>query len=177
MASVNEPKSQSAMTASRDASQIAIHPIVKADIAVGRVASRLTVEFVLRSVQLISELSGGDLLEGLILRTITAGNTTHLDHDPKNPGRFASIGDVPPDELRRPVSILAVAGSLGLPYETTRRCANRLVKSGQCVRVKGGLIAPGAEHQQPADHQAILTNMANLRRLFSALKDAGIELG
>jgi hypothetical protein len=176
MASLNKPRTRNTKAASLASQQIAIHPVLKADIAVGRIAARLTVEFYLRTTIVVSKLSGGDPVEALILRAIIAGNTNHLDRDPQNPGRFASIDDIPPDELRRPVSVLAVASSLGLPYETTRRCANKLLKSGQCVRVKGGLIAPGARHQRPEDDEAILANMVNLRHFFSALTFAGVKL-
>jgi hypothetical protein len=175
MASTNKPKAQSAMGASPDSHRVMNQPVLDA-VAAGRAAARLTVEFYLRTTSVLSGLSGGDLLEALILRAITAGNTNHLDRDPNNPGRFASIDDVPPDEARRPVSILAIANSLGLPYETTRRCATKMLKTGQCVRVRGGLIAPAAKHQQPGDHEAILANMINLRHFFSALKLAGVKL-
>jgi hypothetical protein len=173
MPSANETK-RPTTTAPAAAHQVSAHPVLEADMAVGRIASRLTTEFFLRTAHLISGLSGGDLMEGLILRAIIVGNISHVDHDPKNPGRFASVDDIPPDELRRPMSVLAIANSLGLPYETTRRYANRLVKEGQCVRVKGGLIARAADHQTPQDTQGILANMANLRRLHAALKLAGV---
>ncbi len=176
MASTNTPKSKAAEAAAPpDREQVAVHPVAAADAAVGRVASRLTAEFFLRSAKLVSDMAGGDLIRAVILRAIIAGNISHIDYDQTSPSQFASIEDVPPDELRRPISVLAVAGSLGLPYETTRRCVNKLVKEGLVIRVKGGVIAPSARHMQPVDHQAIRTNMANLRRLFSALKRAGVN--
>jgi hypothetical protein len=175
MAPANPPKSKTITQAASDRDQVAVHPVAAADAAVGRIASRLTVEFFLRTTRLVSEMAGGDIVRALILRAIIAGNISHIDHDPANPPRYTAIDDVPPDELRRPVSVLAVAGSLGLPYETTRRCVNKLVKEGLCVRVKGGVIAPAAKHIQPVDHRAIRTNMANLRRLFSGLKQAGVK--
>jgi hypothetical protein len=175
MASAKRPESKSARGTEPDRDNVALHPVAASDAMVGRVASRLTVEFFLRSAVLVSELGGGDLIRAMILRAIIAGNINHIDHDPASMGQFASIGDVPPDELRRPISVLGVAGSLGLPYETTRRCVNKLVKEGLVIRVKGGVIAPSARHMQPQDHEAIRTNMANLRRLFSELKRAGVN--
>jgi hypothetical protein len=152
-----------------------VSPQPETDWAKGRVASRLTIEFFLRCASLVAGLSDGDLMEGLILRTIIAGNVNHLDRDPNSPGRFASVDDIPPDEVRRPISVLAIANTLSLPYETTRRYANTLLKKGRCVRTKGGLIAPAARNAEPADQEAILANMANLRRLVTALRQAGIE--
>ncbi len=158
-----------------DPHQGSVHPVTEIDWVKGRAASRLTVEFFLRTANLISGLSGGDLMEALVLRAIIAGNINHIDRDPKSPGRFAAVDDMPPDALRRPISVLAIANSLSLPYETTRRYANKLLKKGHCVRAKGGLVAPAASHDEPADHAAILANMANLRRLVTALRQAGIE--
>jgi hypothetical protein len=175
MVSANTPKSNTAANATPDRDQVAVHPVAAADAAVGRIAARVTAEFFLRTAQLVGQRTGGDLIKALILRAIIAGNISHIDHDPANPGQFAAIDDVPPDELRRPISVLAVAGSLGLPYETTRRCVNKLVTEGLCIRVKGGVIAPATKHIEPEDLQGIRTNMANLRRLFAALKQAGVK--
>jgi hypothetical protein len=115
MASAKPPRSKTARGTEPATDSVAVHPVAASDETVGRVASRLTVDFFLRSAVLISELGGGDLVRAVILRAIIAGNINHIDQDPTNPSQFASIEDVPPDEVRRPISVLAVAGSLGLP--------------------------------------------------------------
>jgi DNA-binding transcriptional ArsR family regulator len=155
--------------------EIAVHPVAAADAALGRVAARLSTLYFLRSAKMISDLAGGDLIEALIMHGIMAGNFGHIDQGPNNTAQFTSLEDVPPDDVRRPISVLAVAGSLGMPYETVRRHVKRLVKAGRCVRVKGGVIAPVARLQRPETDAAILNNMANLRRLYRALKRAGVE--
>ncbi len=156
--------------------QVTVHPVAAADAALGRIVARLSVEYVLRSTKLLSELTGGDLMAGLVLHVIISGNVNHIDNDPKTFGRYASLDDVAPDEARRPISVLAVAGSLGLPYETTRRCVSKLIKDGLVIRVKGGVVAPSAVMEDPRDNQAILTNMANVRRFCRALKRAGVKI-
>jgi hypothetical protein len=153
--------------------QVVIHPLTAADAAVSRLASRLSTQHFLRSAEMVREHAGADLVTGVVLRVITAGNIGYLDQDPDTFGQFASLEDVPPDDVRRPVSISAVAGSLGLSYETARRHVSKLVKAGLCVRVKGGVIAPSAKIRGPWEHQAMLANMASLRRLYRALKRAG----
>ncbi len=153
--------------------QVAVHPVVAADAALGRIVGRLSVEYFLRSAKLISEFTGGDLYSGMILHVITIANIGYVDHDPYDV-RYASIEDLPPDEARRPISILAVAGSLGLPYETTRRCVNKLVKAGLCIKVKGGVVVPSAVWEDPREGETILTNMANVRRFYRALKRVGV---
>ncbi len=45
---------------------------------------------------------------------------------------------------RGPISIRDLSHKLAVPFETVRRHSELLVKSGQCVAEKGGLIVPGA---------------------------------
>jgi hypothetical protein len=155
--------------------RVVVHPVAAADAAVSRLAARLSAQYFLRILEMVGEHAGGDLMAGLVLRAITAGNTGYLDQEPNTFGQFASLEDIPPDDVRRPISISAVAGSLGLPYETTRRHVSKLVKTGQCVRVRGGVVAPSAKMQGPWEHQAVLANLASLRRLVRTLKRAGVD--
>ncbi len=168
-------KSKGASGAPPDPHQVVVHPVTAADAAVSRLAARLSTQYFLRMTEMVTEQAGGDLLTGLVIRAISAGNVGYLDQDPNTFGQFASLEDIPPDDVRRPVSIAAVAGSLGLPYETARRHVGKLVKAGLCIRVRGGVIAPSVKMQGPWEHQAMLANMASLRRLFRALKRAGVD--
>ena len=149
--------------------------VAAADAAVARVAARLTIPFFLRFAKMITDMAGGDLVEAVVLHAVMAANAGSFDEDPENARQYASLENVPPDSLRRPISVLAVANSLGMPYETVRRHVNRLVAQGRCVRVKGGVIFPASRVGGPASNAAIMTNMANLRRLYRALKRVGVE--
>jgi hypothetical protein len=147
-----------------------------ADAAVARVTARLSSQFFLRFAQLIGDTEGGNLIQALILHSIGAGNVGHLDNDPNYTGRFMALDDPLPDALRRPISILAVANSLGLPRETVRRHVNRLVEVGRCARVRGGVIAVLSGLRRPEDDEGILINVANVRHFVRALKRAGVVL-
>jgi hypothetical protein len=105
---------------------------------------------------------------------ITQANVAHLIG--KEGEAYADLDNVPPDSVRRPVSVLALSASLGLPYETTRRHVEILIRAGQCVRVKGGVITPADVVNQPLNREMLKTNLTNLRRLFRGLKAAGIDL-
>lgn len=153
---------------------LAVHPTLAADAAKCRTAVRLSTDYFLRSAQLMSSHANGGLLTAVILRAIVAANTGHLDDDPETSARYASLDSVPPDELRRPVSVLSLSQSLGLPFETTRRHVNKLTQAGFCKRVAGGVVTPAATMRGPAEDQALLANMANLGRLFRALKRVGV---
>ncbi|MFI4933219.1 MAG: hypothetical protein ACHP7N_01245 [Caulobacterales bacterium] len=138
-----------------------------------RVVARLSSEYVLRALRLLGDLQGGDILAGIISQAIVAANTAHLD---LGAGRsnYAGVDDTPPDELRKPISVLALSGSLGLPFETTRRYVNKLLKSGRCKRVKGGLIVPASMLNDSAWIAAGQANLINVRRLMRNLRSAGV---
>lgn len=139
-------------------------------------AVRLGSEYLLRTLRLIGEMSEGELLTGLVSTAIVQANIAHIDRPPSPDGAFDSVEAIPPDELRRPISVLALSASLGLPYETTRRHVAKMVSAGLCVRVKGGVIVP-VSALGSAGHEAFLAaNLANLRRLFRSLKQAGVPL-
>jgi hypothetical protein len=147
-----------------------------ADRAKARVVDRLATEHFLRSARGLSDQAGRDLFKGLTLRAILAANIGHVEQQPETSARYAALDQVPPDELLRPVSVLAIAGSLGLPYETTRRYVAALIGEGACVRVKGGIVASPTTLAGPEAEQSMLASLANVRRLLRALKRAGVTL-
>ena len=139
-----------------------------------RLAARLSADYMLRSLKMIGELAQGELLTGLVNLALVQANVAHLD---RASAGFTGLDSVPPDELRRPVSVLALSASIGLPYETTRRHVAKMVKTGQCLRVKGGVIVPAAVVEEDARRSEMLEqNMINLRRLYRNLRNAGVPL-
>src|SRR5258705_13178857 len=101
-----------------------------------RLASRLSSDYLLRSLALLQEMGWGDFMTTLVALAIVQTNVGHLD--------ATGESGPPPDPVRRPVSVLALSGALGLTYETTRRHVAKLIETGVCVRVKGGVIMPAA---------------------------------
>ncbi|THD61879.1 hypothetical protein [Phenylobacterium sp.] len=138
-----------------------------------RLAARISADYLLRSLKMIGELANGELLTGLVNLALVQANVSHLDRVSSG---FDSLDSPPPDEVRRPVSILALSANLGLPYETTRRHVAKMVETGQCVRVKGGVIAPTAAVADPRRSEMLEVNLTNLRRLYRNLRAAGISL-
>jgi len=151
-------------------------PVSAADRAEARVVYRLATEHFLRSARELSDQAGGNLFKGLALRAIVAANIGHIDQQSENAVRYAAMSQPPSSDLLRPVSVLAIAGSLGLPYETTRRYVAALMKEGACMRVKGGIVASPTTLAGPEAEQAMLANLVNLRRFVRALRRAGIAL-
>jgi hypothetical protein len=132
-------------------------------------------EFFLRTAQGLVRLVGGeDHTIVLVHRAILAANVAHLDVDPGKK-LFASVDTPPPDEVRRPVSVRSISQSLGIPFETVRRRVQALVEAGLCKRVKGGIIIPVQVVEGPVAEQLMLGNIANVRRLFRQLRQAGFD--
>ena len=141
-----------------------------------RISARLGSEYLLRSVQLLVGFVEGDLVTALVFLAIISANVSHLNAEGPDGPLHADVDDVPPDEARKPVSVLALAGSLDLPYETTRRHVAKLLKSGQCERVTGGLIVPARVLLGERHTEVMRANLTNQRRLFRALTRAGVDL-
>jgi DNA-binding Lrp family transcriptional regulator len=146
------------------------------DDAVARIVSMLSSEYVLRALQLLAD-TYGDIRAGIVAQTIVTANTAHLDA-PKGEGwRYAGVNETPPDEVRRPISVARLAESLGLPYETMRGQARRLIDRGVCVRVRGGLIVPRAVLEQPAAARSALANVGYVRKFMRDLHAVGFDGG
>lgn len=139
-----------------------------------RAASRLGATYILRSIGVLSKLTDGNVVRALVWLTIIEGNVAHLIGEEGEP--YRELDEVPPDDLRRPVSVLAVAHTLGMPYETTRRHVEALIGEGRCLRVKGGVVTPTAVIDADWNREAVTANLANLRRLVRGLRAAGVDL-
>lgn len=141
-----------------------------------RAAARIGAAYLLRTLQQVGVMSGGELLTGLVSVAIVQANVAHIDQHAAPDQTYAGLPSSPPDEMRRPVSVLALSASLGIPYETTRRHVEKLLKSGHCQRVKGGVIVSAAVVEDESYRQLIVGHMASLRRLLRDLKRAGVSL-
>jgi len=88
--------------------------------------------------------------------------------------RYATYGSPPPDDLRRPVSVNAVAGSLMLPYETVRRRIGRMVEAGAMISTPRGVYVPTAVVDNPDYLAAASARYERLRRLYFEMKTLGL---
>lgn len=84
----------------------------------------------------------GDLIDALIFTAALDANVTPVNRDPDLQVAYGGVAISAPDELRRPVSINAVAQSLRLPFETVRRRFQGLSRAGLCVIGPQGVVVP-----------------------------------
>lgn len=119
----------------------------------------------LAGARLVGDLWKGDLLRGLVYTAIWTANVKHVTNTAP-----AATRAVLPDELRLPVSALAISNSLRLPYETVRRHANGLLKDGICLSVgRGALVVPASTHSKLTDttvevHRIVSAVLLEMRR-------------
>jgi DNA-binding Lrp family transcriptional regulator len=117
---------------------------------------------------------GRDFLDALIVLAVVQANVTPLSRDPELQRAYAGYDEPPPDELRRPVSINAVAHSLRLPYETVRRRIARLARLGVCEVSVQGVVVPARELASPEHMAAMLVVWEQVRKLYCRLRDLGV---
>ena len=142
-----------------------------------RAAVRLSADYLLRNVEVMSEAVDGDLMLGLIFTAIVQANVRHISDDPELGKQFGLMGSVPPDELRQPISINALSESLNIPYETTRRYVHRLLDLEWCIKVGNrGVVVPGAIIASPQALSAGFKQYSHLVHFLRQLKDIGFQI-
>ncbi|HRD27564.1 MAG TPA: hypothetical protein PLO65_04610 [Caulobacter sp.] len=128
-----------------------------ADVDEVALAARLAGEFFVRGVEIVARAHGGDLLRGIIFTAIAVANS---EAAPMTGGG-----------ARRPVSVMSIAHSIGVPYETTRRYVNMLVADGLCVREgRRGVIVPEQALLRPELEAAYRETFVSFNRLATALR-------
>lgn len=121
------------------------------------IAARLAGEFFVRGVEIVARAHGGDLLRGIIFTAIAVAN-----------GEAAPVTG---GGERRPVSVMSIAHSIGVPYETTRRYVNMLVAEGLCERDgRRGVMIPEDALSRPEMAAAYRETFASINRLATALR-------
>ncbi|WP_304177043.1 helix-turn-helix domain-containing protein [Phenylobacterium aquaticum] len=153
---------------------VAAGPHVTPSRDVRRQAVRLSIGFFLDNLAVLGRGLEQDALSALVFLAIGRGNLGHLAHDAEARSAYVGLAAIPPDEVRRPVSVYAVAKGLNLPYETTRRYGIRLVEQGWAERsASGALIIPASVVARPSLIQGVI-ELAEATQAYLAQM---IELG
>lgn len=136
-----------------------------------RVAGRLANAFTLDLVKLGDHRR--DVVDALLRAAIVDSNLAHLIRDPEFQRRFATLDQDPPDGMRRPATINAIATSLRLPFETVRRRVLGLVETGVCALAPAGVIVPQAATSSPPYRAALVAQYDKLQGLYRRLRAIG----
>jgi len=130
---------------------------------------RTTLGFMLDTIAL-GRATGADFLGPLISWAIVEANAAIINQDPQLSHRYASLDTPPPDELRRPVSVNALASSLRLPYETVRRRVAAMTAAGVCVTTPKGVYVPAAALTGPRYEALALARYERLKQFYEDLQ-------
>lgn len=140
--------------------------------AAAQAALRISIGFILD--QVTAGRLGMDFLDGLIVLAVTQANVEPVMREGALQRRYAIYDRPPPEALRRPVSIHAIAQSLGLPYETARRRVRRLARLGVCKITEKGVHVPGVVVRSPIHKRVLLAAYDRIGRLYCRLRAIGI---
>jgi hypothetical protein len=127
--------------------------------------------------EVLCGMAGLEPLDALLVLAINQANIIPLTRDHDARARYGQLDAPAPDAERRPVSINAVAGSLGLPFETARRRIKRLAGAGVCLSSKEGVVVPAAFLVSPGYLQSVLEAHERLRRFYLDLRATGFADG
>jgi DNA-binding transcriptional ArsR family regulator len=137
-----------------------------------RVAGRLANAFALDLVKLGG--FGRDVIDGLLMAAISQANVAQITRSPELQRLYATLDQPPPDELRRPVSISAIANSLRIPFETARRRIAALTELGIIKSTPKGLIIPTAPLNSPFYRITAEAHYTLVRNLYFRLRGIGL---
>lgn len=116
----------------------------------------------------------GDLPRAMVFTAILQANVRDIWNDPELNKQYGDVR-IPPDAVRRPISISSVAASLGMPRETVRRHVMKMEATGQVVRTPQGLVVPASVVETPEFETNVRQQYANVRRLVQWLRTAGVS--
>lgn len=114
-----------------------------------------------------------DFLDALIVMAVSQANVAPITRDPELNARYATYDQPPPEPLRRPISVNAVAQSLGAPFETVRRRVSRLSKVGIYRVSPAGVIVPGWVVRVATHRAALRAGYDRTRGLYFHLAALG----
>ena len=137
-----------------------------------RVAARLANGFALDLVKLGG--FGRDVIDGLLMVAISQANVAQITRNAELQRTFATLDQPPPDEMRRPVSISALANSLRIPFETARRRIASLVDAGIVRTAPRGVVIPAGPLNSPFYRMGAEANYGLVQSLYFRLRGIGL---
>lgn len=141
------------------------------DSAANRALGLASMRFLLDQVR--GGVAGLEPTDALLMLAINQANIQPLTREPLARMRYGGLHAPAPDVRRRPVSINAIAASLGMPFETVRRRVQALMERGVCARSDDGLIVPEAFLLAPQYVASVTASHYRLIAFFHEANAAG----
>ena len=135
--------------------------------------SRLSLSFTLD--QVAAGLAGLSPLDALLVLAVNQANIAPLTRDPAARQAYGALANAAPDKARRPASVNAMANSLGIPFETTRRRLKRLEAAGVCTIAPGaGVVVPESFLTSPAYMLSVMAAHERLVGFYGRMLDGDL---
>lgn len=119
----------------------------------------------------------GTSLAAMVLNTIVAANVRAITHDPVLAIQYGGIDAIPPDHLRRPISVAALARTLALPHSTVAREVRRIKDAGLGRMVAGGVIVDRTALQMDTLSDSNRAATVRAQQLVQRLRNGGFDFG
>jgi len=111
-----------------------------------------------------------------VMGAIVSANTSSVAYDPEVSWVYGSEETSPPDDARRPVTLAEISQLLGIPYETTRRYVNTLVRYRLCVRDERKMLTVPTILMNSPISQSVRTNIVKrFVQMVSEMKRLGVD--
>jgi len=136
---------------------------------------RLSGDQLLKTARLVAEAVDADMVTASIFLAISRANTVEIARESHRTAAYSALEDIPPDDLRIPVSVYAVAREMSVPYETARRHVAKLCKAGLCAKTGDGLVIPREIYLRPALLKATVQNWRQALEFLADLAAVGVE--
>ncbi|HVI33745.1 hypothetical protein [Phenylobacterium sp.] len=133
--------------------------------------TRLSLAYLLDQIHL--SRNGADIVDRLLIAAVIDANLGAIKLDQGLQFTYGALDAPSPDALLRPVSVNAVAQSVGLPFETVRRRIARLTREGACVAKDGGIVVPQTALASPGFKRLSVARFERLRQFHADLLAAG----
>lgn len=137
-----------------------------------RLTCRLAIDLLLDLIAI--GRGDGHVLDTLLAAAIIQANVQEIMRRADLQLAFSEKDEMPPDEMRRPVTMNAVATSLQLPFETVRRRVRAMARDGFCRFVDGGVIVPTAVLTNPQYYVDGFRGYERLRQGYYQLSGLGL---
>ena len=139
--------------------------------------SRIGGDYTLRTMIGVAAGLDHDYALAVVYIAILQANLGPVMEDASLSARYAGIDTIVPEDLRRPISVHALAGSLHMPYETTRRCVGRLIDKGYVRRVsRSGILTCAEKMADPAQKRLVEQQYQDALRMVGQLRRGGVDL-
>lgn len=142
---------------------------------VRRHVARLSGDQLLKTAHLMADAVDADMVTACIFLAISRANTREISRLSQSTAAYSALRDIPPDDLREPVSVYAIAREISIPYETARRHVAKLVKAELCVKTDDGLVIPNEIYKRPSMIKAATANWRLTRQFLIDLAAVGVE--